>query len=99
MSAIFYGDDTSEEFGILLASVDESEGWDVDISEVWKKGDKYFLLTASGCSCWGGEYEQQEFNSLGELGNLVLYREGYQYNPSLEGAKKLVAEAMVKDGA
>jgi hypothetical protein len=77
---------------IYVAAVDESESYEVDVSEIWRKPDDTFLLvTASGCSCWEGDYEVQEFESLDELENIVLHREGnWIYNPSPAGARELV---------
>ena len=78
----------------LIASVDESQDYDVDESHVYVKPDGAFVLaTASACSCWDGDYEVQEFASLDELVALVLNREGFVYNPSIAGAKSLVDQA------
>lgn len=78
-----------------IADIDESEPYEVDVSEIWRKPDGTFVLvTASGCSCWEGDYETQEFESLDDLENMVLYREGqWIYNPSPAGAKALVQKA------
>ncbi len=93
-SAIYSVD--PKEFGTLLAVVDNSYGCcEVDISEIWTKDNKFFLLTASGCSCWAGEFDSREFNSLEEL---YIHVKGpdsdrYMYNPSLVGLDSLIAQA------
>ena len=77
-----------------IAWVDESESYEVDITEIWKTSEgKFILATATGCSCWGGEYEVEEYASLDDVVSGILNREGYVYNPYLEGAKKLVEAA------
>lgn len=78
----------------LIADVDESAPYEVDQTRIYSLEDGRFVLaTASGCSCWDGEWETQTFSSLDEIENAVLYREKYAYNPSLEGAKTLVEQA------
>lgn len=78
-----------------IAWVDESESYEVDITEIWKRPDgKFMLVTATGCSCWSGEYEVEEYDSLDDIVSGILTRDDkYVYNPSLEGAKRLVEAA------
>ena len=80
----------------LLATVDESESYEVDIAEIWKTPSGYALLTASGCSCWGGEYETAEFTSL-ELLAVALLKEDRTYNPSTRGALDLLTDAVAAE--
>ncbi len=78
----------------ILADIDESESYDIDKSRIYAKPDGSFALaTASGCSCWEGDWETQDFSDLGELEHLVLYREGYVYTPSPRGAIQLLKQA------
>src|SRR5690349_17681966 len=85
----------SLEYGDLIAIVDESEAFDVDIVELWKKGDTYFLLTASGCSCWEGEFETRQYKSLDDLQADLRgpNSDSYMYNPSLAGLQQLIEQA------
>lgn len=76
-----------------LASIDESAPYEVDITEIWRSGDgKFQLVTASGCSCWSGEYESEPFDDLDALEASVLAVDR-RYNPSLVAAAGLVATA------
>lgn len=35
---------------------DLSMAYEVDVFDLAKYGDKWFVLRANGCSCWGGEW-------------------------------------------
>lgn len=94
-SRLIYSDEV-DKYGELLAIVDDSEGCcEVDITELWKKDNIYFLLTASGCSCWAGEFESREFDSLDTLEADLRgdKADKYMYNPSLVGLQKLLEQA------
>lgn len=52
----------TELFGTLLVDFDESQGYDTEISMLFKKGTKYIWLDANGCSCWSGDYDGWEIN-------------------------------------
>lgn len=88
-----------DDFGTLIARVDESASYEVDITEIWKKDDIYYLLTASGCSCWSGEYETREFKSLQELSDSIRGEDSdkYMYNPSYRGLTLLMEQAQIND--
>ena len=78
----------------LLSAVDESEPYEVDMAEIWRTAEgRFALVTASGCSCWDGEYDSDEFDSL-ELLAVSLLREERTYNPSLSGALTLLTDAV-----
>lgn len=93
MSAIFYG--TEPKGWTFVSGVDESEAYKVDITEIWHDGEKWRLLTATGCSCWSGEYDEEEYESLDALAAALGVESDVdrRYNPSLEGAKTIIAEA------
>lgn len=55
----------------FVSGVDESESYEVDITEIWDDGEKWHLLTATGCSCWAGEYDEEEYDSLDELARQI----------------------------
>jgi hypothetical protein len=76
----------------LLGTIDEAAPYEVDQTSVYKNGNGFVLATASGCSCWDGDWEVQKFRSLDRLFEAIGAtgdRTGYHYNPSLEGAKTL----------
>lgn len=90
----------------ILASIDESEPYEVDEAIIGLDQDgRFVLLTASGCSCWDGDYDEEVFDSLDALEKALIQgdedgNDKYHYNPSLNGARALVAEAreQIKDG-
>lgn len=65
-------------FGELLYEVDESGGYETDETRIFKKGNKYAWLQASGCSCWVGDHEGWEMTKT-ELKKYVtkLAKDGY----------------------
>lgn len=82
----------------VVAEIDESEPYETDQSCILLlPGRKFGLLTASGCSCWGGEAWLEEFGSFDELADSLLgpesCKQDRRYNPSLKGAEELVASA------
>lgn len=78
-----------------LAFIDEADSYEVDENGIYTDGEKFYLLSASGCSCWDGEFDEVEYNSFEELKQALLGDEGdgYRYCPSLEGARQLIKEA------
>lgn len=82
---------------IELAMIDESADYEIDQAYVLylPATKKFVLKTASGCSCWGGEYDYTEFDSLKDMESVLLMTET-RYNPSLNGAKQLMDEAHKK---
>ena len=93
MSSDFQKDDE-----VLLASIDEADSYEVDEAHILrnKKTGKYVLRTASGCSCWSGDYDEEVYDSLDEL-EYALIHSGRDYNPSLSGVDTLMAEARAKE--
>jgi hypothetical protein len=84
--------------GTLMAFVDESEPYEVDQTAILTQDDKWILATASGCSCWDGEwsierYDDREslFRALG-VGSDV----DRMYNPSFAGVEALRAQVEAK---
>jgi len=76
-----------------LAFIDESADYEVDQTSICVDEDGTFiLLTASGCSCWSGEYEEEQFDSFEALENALVGGDR-TYNPSLTGVQTLLAEA------
>lgn len=79
---------------IELATLDESMQYEVDITEIHydPKTKEIVLITASGCSCWSGEYEEERFKSLLSLKRSLL-KDDRQYTPSYKGAEQLLKTA------
>lgn len=82
---------------IELALLDESASYEVDMTEVHydPETEELVLLTATGCSCWDGDYNEERFKNLESLKQSLL-KEDRQYNPSFKGAEQLVKEAEVE---
>ena len=79
----------------LLGAIEEAELYDVDANEIFLKPDGKFLLrSASGCSCWDGDWDEITFDSLAELETALLEDAcNSNYRPTLKGAEQLIAEA------
>ena len=84
-----------------LASIDQDEdGWGIDRYDISfdPTTKKYSYITASGCSCWDGDYDESLFDSFNELIKVLdenAELEGH-YMPSVLGAQQLIAEAKDK---
>jgi hypothetical protein len=83
----------------LLAEIDESYPYEIDVTEIYRDGRGYFVLaTAAGCSCWDGEYDEETYATYPELVaalNLLTAPER-TYNPSPVGATDLLAQVQGK---
>jgi hypothetical protein len=79
-----------------LAFIDEADSYEVDEAGIYLDNNGQFvLLTASGCSYWGGsegEYSEEVYETLDALEH-ALINEDRTYNPSLNGAHRLLEEA------
>lgn len=76
-----------------LAFVDEADSYEVDEVGIYTDGGKFYILSASGCSCWDGDYDEEIFDDFESLKTFLLNEDMQRYNPSLNGAKALIAEA------
>lgn len=78
----------------LIASIDESEPYEVDQTAIFADGDEWILATASGCSCWDGDWEVERYDSLDSLFESIGPKSGVgrAYNPSFAGAEALRAQ-------
>lgn len=79
-----------------LAFVDEAGSYEVDEVGIYTDGGKFYLLSASGCSCWDGDYDEAVFDDFESLKTFLLNEDLPRYNPSLNRAKILIAEAESK---
>jgi hypothetical protein len=89
-------DDEAEAGWVSLAELDESQDYETDVTEIlYDAGTRELILaTASGCSCWDGEWFIERYPNLKSLEQRLLGNgQGYQYNPSLKGAEGILQEA------
>lgn len=78
----------------FLSGVDESAPYEVDYTEIWRAPDGSFVLvTASGCSCWDGDFDMQPFTTLDALAESLLGTERTYGNPSAINSQALVEAA------
>lgn len=77
-----------------LAFIDEADDYEVDEAGIYlnEQTGQFHLLTASGCSCWDGEFDEEIFDSLDQLESSLINNDR-SYNPSLNGANRLINEA------
>lgn len=79
----------------LLASIDEGHSYEVDQTAIYVKPDGTFAFaTASGCSCWSGDWDVQDFDTLDDID--AAWTSGVldgTYNPSAKGYVELMTEA------
>ena len=97
-SAIIYNEEKYKKMGLkVLAVLDESASYEVDITELHydPKTKELVLWTASGCSCWDGDFDEERFKSLGAVKKSLLTEEK-DFNPSFKGAYHLIEEAREK---
>jgi hypothetical protein len=80
----------------MIADVNEADSYEVDEASVFAIDDGTFILrTASGCSCWDGEYYGTRYDSLDELFTDIgpKGQSDYSYNPTFAGAEELRRQA------
>lgn len=79
-----------------LAFINEADDWEVDEAGIYTNGEKFYVLTASGCSCFcgdEGEWDEVVLDTFEEVRHFLLNEDLPRYNPSLNGAKALIEEA------
>jgi hypothetical protein len=78
----------------VIAEVDESPSYEVDMAEVRLLPDGTFVLaTADDCSCWSGEWDEETYATYIELeAALSLWGTERTYNPSPAGSADLLAQ-------
>lgn len=76
-----------------LAEIDESRDYEVDMAGIYTDGDKFYFITASGCSCWDGEYDETVYDSFEDLKKAIITDDVSDYNPSLNGVRYLITTA------
>lgn len=83
---------------LQLGFIDQSEAYEIDENGIYydvdaPEGLQFIVLSASGCSCWDGEFNEDSFASLDEVEKFLVHEDVNQYAPTLSGAQTLVAEA------
>ena len=76
-----------------LAEIDNSDGYDIDVSGIYTDGVKFYFISASGCSCWEGEYDEEIFDSFNALKKSLIADDISDYAPSLKNVKYLITTA------
>lgn len=76
-----------------LAFLDSSADYEVDYVGIYTDGKLFYYISASGCSCWDGDYDEESFEDFESLRRFVLGEDLPRYNPSLNGARALIEEA------
>lgn len=92
MNSAIYAFDRDHPDWTLLASIDESEPYEVDITEVWQTPTGYAIVTASGCSCWEGDYDVDERPTLDDVIAALTGEDQRRWNPSVRGAQELIGQ-------
>lgn len=84
----------------LLASSDLADSYEVDEFRIYQTLDEkvFIFASASGCSCWDGDWQVEFYFSLDDMPKHVLEREGYEFNPSIAGIEEMVRMAKEKKG-
>lgn len=85
---------------IELASYDDADSYEVDMGGIYydKDSEKFVFASASGCSCWDGDWSTYEYNKLGDLAkDLVDGDEDgndiFCYQPGLQRGIRLIEQA------
>jgi hypothetical protein len=84
----------------VLAEIDESASYEIDMFAVFKlANNRYAYIAVSGCSCWpdrGGTvvYEDTALDGLQKQ----VHGNDNAYNPSFRSEYELFSEARRKDG-
>ena len=80
---------------IPIAAIDESEYYETDITEVYfdTHSNEFLLISASGCSCWDGDYSETRYTDVESLEKALLDDGNKdQYNPTWKGANELLEQ-------
>lgn len=67
-----WDNDAFKDLGTLIVEFDESEAYEENETKLFKKGTKYTLIAANGCSCWDGDWEGWTNVSKTELRKLCI---------------------------
>ena len=79
-----------------IAFIDESADYEVDQTAIFKTKSGFALATATGCSCWDGDWEVSKFRKIERLFEAIggVEETGHEYNPTFAGAKSLREQAL-----
>lgn len=78
-----------------LAFINEADDYEVDQTGIFydAAANNFVVLTATGCSCWDGDCEEDRYPTLDAVDEGLRTRENYGYNPSMKGIDALMREA------
>jgi hypothetical protein len=99
MSAREVQSDDLERLGTLIAEVDIGQDYEIDQAAIYQTDTGYILATASGCSCWSGEWSITEYETLADLwvAAHIPEEDGWQpFMVSWAGADRLFHQAFNK---
>lgn len=81
----------------LIAGSYEGGPYEIDDIEIYQTPDGYFLRTASGCSCWDGEYDEYTFPNLEQVA-VWMFGVDSQWHPSYKRSLELLKEVFQNNG-
>lgn len=76
----------------VIAFIDESADYEIDQTAILREDGGFLLATASGCSCWSGEWHVERYNTLDDL-FASLQATDRRYGPTLMGIIDLMVQA------
>ena len=87
-----YEVDFSEDWTLLAEA--ESDTYNVDVIRIYSGDGKIILATAMGCSCWDGEWDVEDFDTLDALAaSIAVTGDDRRYQPSPISAADLIPQA------
>lgn len=80
-----------------LATYDEDRSYEIDQGGIYwdPVAGKYSWITASGCSCWDGQYDESQYDTLSNLLKVEM-GEDRRYSPGLLTLEAMAEEATLK---
>jgi hypothetical protein len=77
-----------------LGFIGQAESYEVDQWGIFFDpiAKDFVVITATGCSCWDSEFDEEHFPSLDEV-EKSLMKDNRDFNPTLKGLESLMAEA------
>jgi len=75
-----------------IAALDESRDYEIDVTEVFRTPTGFAIVTASGCSCWSGEYDVTYYATMQEVVDALRFGDQPSFNPSVKGAAELISQ-------
>lgn len=79
---------------IELSSADDSDSYSIDENGIYydPRTETFIWLSASGCSCWDGDYSETSYDSLDEaLDSMLTYET--RWHPATSETTSMIEEA------